>query len=109
MTQAEQVKARIVSAVTGQAVVPSIQAEAGEDRPLRATPAIRYYAEDTSAPEPFVPTEQQAFAKPDAQSAPSLAPELQEGLDAFRLGFANVYVYRAFKALEARVAKLEGR
>jgi hypothetical protein len=126
VTQAEQVKYKVIekvtglvrvthpdgqstwepsasarSTVTGQAVVPSIQAETGGGEVVyRGTPAIRYYAEDTSAPEPFVP-------KPDAQSAPSRALDT-EALDAFRLGFANVYVYRAFKELEARVAKLEG-
>jgi hypothetical protein len=102
MTQAEQVKARIVQAVTGQAVVPSIQAEASTDEGWAGNV---YVGDDAKRKLPNA-----AFKdKPDAQSAPSRAPEQDEALDAFRLGFANVYVYRAFKELEARVAKLEGQ
>jgi hypothetical protein len=35
--------------------------------------------------------------------------ELQEALESYKLGFSNVLVCRAFKALEARLASLEGR
>lgn len=88
MTQAEQVKAKIIETVTG--VAPTIHAEAayGEMSVLEA------------ADNPNHPSH--------AQSAQEAAPN-DEALDAFRLGFPNVFVYRAFKALEARVAKLEAR
>jgi hypothetical protein len=105
----EQVKASVVSKVTGKlGPIPLVDPELSQalansehDRPDAARgpdiwdiapPVPAHYAQPEPAPEKAVFT-----------------AELEEALDSYKLGFSNVLVYRAFKALEARLASLEGR
>jgi hypothetical protein len=82
MTQAEQVKAKIIETVTG--VAPTIHATS-----------------DFILPDDPI----------DAQTVrvPTLSSEEQEMYEAMLAGYPNVVVYRAIKKLEARVTELEAR
>jgi hypothetical protein len=123
----EQVKASVVGKVTGKlGPVPLVDPELSQalaqlapyktkEPRLKELDALseKYYDR------PFVELDvdkrnelREELADSEPEPAPEKAvftAELEEALDSYKLGFSNVLVYRAFKALEARLASLEGK
>jgi hypothetical protein len=102
----DQVKASVVAKVTGKlGPVPPVDPELSQA--LLNSEHDRIDAE-------FAPmatdVKYQRLALEMAGPAPEktvFTAELQEAFDSYKLGYPNVLMYRAYKALEMRVNKLE--
>jgi hypothetical protein len=113
----EQVKASVVAKVTGNYGEMSVlEAAENPNHPSHAQPSRGPDIWDIAPPapaqsaRPFLSRDGSdiVFEEPAPEKAVHTA-ELEEALESYKLGFSNVLVYRAFKALEARLAVLEGR
>jgi hypothetical protein len=138
---AEQVKANVVSKVTGVAprdyfateparFADAIGKEIAQALHSRPAQSASYPTKEPRLKEldalsqkyydrPFVELDvdkrnelREELTDSDPEPAPEKTAhtvELEEALESYKLGFSNVLVYRVFKALEARLAVLEGR